>query len=232
MSRSSPWGCLSDITILVADVRNYTLFSEQLPIFRLSAVMSRLFRSATEVVEASGGTVDKFIGDAVMARWIVEEAASVGDTVLAALWCSVDLNRCIQEINRAFPNLPFPLTIGVGINSGQAALGNVDLHNRRNFTALGDSVNFAFRLEALTQKLGRSVVIGSDAYHHLPEKIWKRRTQSVTVKGKDAPIAVCVANFDELNEFLPPRTPSPWGSSSAHAFDAGRSASVTRRLGA
>lgn len=85
----------------------------------------------------------------------------------------------------------------MGINTGRAVLGNVGGSIGRDYTAIGDAVNMAFRIEAATRTLNTDIVLGKDSYKHLPESVWKGKTHKINVKGKSTEIDVCALNFDK-----------------------------------
>lgn len=113
-----------------------------------------------------------------------------------------------DDLNRERPDLPLPLRIGVGINSGQALLGNMGGNIHRDYTAIGDTVNVTFRLEAETRNLGKDVVIGPECHKAVPADTCRKHLRQVTVKGKTAPIDVCAFTFAELAELVPALPPS------------------------
>lgn len=189
---------IEDITILVADIRGFTSLSEAIPIKTLTRIMSEWFREVTECVQRSGGIVDKFIGDCVYARWHSARSSCEQDMVWNSLRAALAINGVTDSLYRQNPELPHPLHIGVGINTGQAAVGV-----GRDNTAIGDAVNLAFRLETASKELGRDIVISASSYRHLPEELWRDRRSRVTVKGKKEPVEVCGLNFDELRAALP-----------------------------
>lgn len=193
-------GAIHQITVLVTDVRGYTSMSEKLPVDILARVMSSWFRVASEIVARNDGVVDKFIGDAIMVRWTDEPKDSIS-TVLSALKTAVEFNKELDGINAQFPDLPAPLKIGIGINSGQAVLGNVG-GSSRDYTALGDSVNLAFRFESASKELGKDVVIGPTSCEQVKEELVKSNLQSIKVKGKEDPIQVCALTFDQIGDLF------------------------------
>jgi len=180
---------VQDIIVLVADVRDFTVMSGQIDVGLLAQVMGRWFGQVNKIVEMHHGVVDKFIGDAVMARWLApcDRAEAMVSETLQTACC---LHAAVKDINAAFLGLPAPLRIGVGINMGQAMLGNVGASNARDYTAMGDSVNMAFRIEKASKELKKEIVMGADAYKHLPEALRCGRPHTISVKGKDAPLAV------------------------------------------
>jgi class 3 adenylate cyclase len=148
------------------------------------------FRAATDCIRQREGLVDKFLGDCVYARWEARH-----DTA-RAVWCAVDatcqLNRISRRMRDTHAELPQPLTIGVGITLGDAAIGTDKDH-----TALGDTVNVAFRLQARSKTLGKDIVIADEAYKRLPESTWTGREQRVKVEGKTKPVDVLGLSFSE-----------------------------------
>jgi len=193
-------GAIHQITVLVTDVRGYTSMSEKLPVDILARVMSSWFRVASEIVARNDGVVDKFIGDAVMVRWTDEQIEGFSP-VLSALKTAMEFNKELYGINAQFPDLTSSLKIGIGINSGQAVLGNVG-GSSRDYTALGDSVNLAFRLESASKELGKDVVIGPTSCEQITKEVVESNQQSVTVKGKENPILVCALTFDQIEDLF------------------------------
>jgi adenylate cyclase len=181
--------------ILVADIRGFTRMSEAIPVRTLTEIMNQWFREATQCINARRGTVDKFMGDCVYARW----EANVDPTavLLRALDAACSLDRITQRINESRPNLPHPLKIGVGINIGNAALGT-----EQGRTAIGDAVNLTFRLQEQTKNLGRSILLNRDAYLNLPPEHWQGREQTISVAGKTQPLNVWGITFEEANALL------------------------------
>jgi len=192
----------SEITILVCDIRNYTALSEKLPTNQLAQMMAKWFKLATQVIEEHAGTIDKFIGDAIMVRWTIDYKKDVKVSVLHALNVAQKLNEISAQINELYPGLPFPFRVGVGINTGRAVLGNMGGAGYREYTALGDAVNMAFRFESESKKLGKDVVLGYDSCTHLPQVLWEKSLRAVTVKGKADAISVWAVSFDEIASAL------------------------------
>ena len=190
------------ITVLVSDIRGYTSLSEQMNVSRLADMLGRWFAVASEIVELNRGVVDKFLGDAVMVRWLTEHMEPE-ETVIAALKTAHELNQAAAQFNTDFPDLPLPLRIGVGINTGQAVVGTLGSVRGRDYTAVGDAVNLAFRFENATKELNTDVVLGPDSYELLPNTIWKKGLCSVSVKGKEKPITVCALSFSDLAIIVP-----------------------------
>lgn len=193
---------MKEITLLVCDIRNYTPISECMPPNELAALMAKWFKMATKVIEECAGTIDKFIGDAIMVRWAPGPGKSVRDNVASALKVAKRLSEICGQVNASHARLPYPFRVGVGINTGKAVLGSLGGSGYREYTAIGDSVNMAFRFESESKNLGKDVVIGADSYKHLPERLWSSALRAVTVKGKSEPVSVWALLFNELDAVL------------------------------
>ena len=192
---------ISEITVLVADIRDYTSISEQLPINLLAKLVGQWFRSVNDIIEKNGGVVDKFIGDAVMACWLMSKKTphlSINRTLRAAY----ELHTMTNELNQIYPQLPKPLRIGVGVNTGEAMVGDMGSGRLQDYTVLGDSVNIAFRLEKATKELKTDVVISHSSVKHLPHPLWEKCQCFLKIKGKDEPVRVCQLKFQELADVL------------------------------
>jgi adenylate cyclase len=124
--------------------------------------MSDWFRECSEITKGHGGTVDKFIGDAVLAYWIApQQASQLAGEVNAALDTACDLvtraGTFSARLNQRFPGHMF--AIGIGLNAGEAVFGNVETSEIQSFTVVGNSVNVAFRLESLTKEKGYPILV-------------------------------------------------------------------------
>lgn len=190
---------ICNLTVLVSDIIGYTDLSSKADPDLLASVLGAWCRAVSESTEKHGGVVDKFIGDAVMVRWVTE-GAKLEESIMSALKLSHDINVVTTTINQTFPDLPTPLSVGVGINTGQAILGSVGGSTRRDYTAIGDAVNIAFRLESATRGLNCDIVIGESSYKHLPKQIWEGKVRQVQVKGKDKPLTVSALTFADISE--------------------------------
>lgn len=183
------------ITILVADIRGFTSLSENVPIRTLTRMMNTWFNEVSDVIIANQGTVDKFIGDCVFARWEAHEDEQ--STVINALVAAEAINNITQHLNKDYKEIPEQLNIGVGINTGAAAVGK-----GADPTALGDAVNIAFRLESATKLLGRDIVLSESAYRHLPKSLWQFNAQKIKIKGKRDPLRIIAFDFGQVDAIL------------------------------
>jgi adenylate cyclase len=190
------------ITALVVDIHDYTAMSGLLPFNVLGKLVSHWLARMSEVAENNKGVIDKFLGDAVMLRWVTEPEAEVDNTVVIALKAALDAARATEDLNSEFPDLPIRLRIHAGLNHGLATFGTIGGRRGGDYTALGDSVNLAFRLEKTTDGIGADISIGPDAYHQLPNACWTDRLHTVKIAGKREPVEVCGLKFENLAEWF------------------------------
>ncbi len=178
-----------ELTVLFADVRDFTSISEHLSPEALSELINAYLTAMSEVIrDGHQGTLDKYIGDAVMAFWgaPVPNARHAQDAVRAAL----AMQRAAQTLNQEFLRKGWPqLSIGVGLNTGPMRVGDMGSKIRRAYTVMGDSVNLGARLEGLTKVYGVDILIGENTRALLPA--WTcREVDRVRVKGKDRSVAI------------------------------------------
>lgn len=194
------------ITVLVIDIRNYTGLTRQVEEQLLSQVIGSWFGSAGDIIRRYGSWVDKYIGDAVMAVWIHntdKESGSVAPTeMLQVLHALHALHAMSDELNNKF-TLPFRLRIGAGVNTGNAIVGQMGAGDRPEYTALGDTVNAAFRLESATKEISADIALGETTYALIPsaERL-KFQKHSVNLKGYDMPTMTYAGTFADLACFL------------------------------
>ncbi len=152
------------VSILVVDIRNYTVLSEGIPGDFLSRLVGRWFQEVSGIIEKNNGSIDKFIGDAVMALWLKTRTEGNKQHITGPIRAAVEMVGLAQsfhkELTSAYPTFSFH--VGCGVNCGQAILGNVGVDARRDFTTVGDCVNVAFRLETLCKELGRPIVVSEE----------------------------------------------------------------------
>ena len=185
---------IEQITILVADIRGYTSLSEQIPINILSKFMSKWFQEVHACIVENNGTVDKFIGDCVYARWI--NAADTKESVINAMRSALEISDITNRLVTSNPDIKHPLKIGAGVNTGSAALGLTQ------DTALGDAVNLAFRLESATKDIDKDLILSADSYTHLPETCWQESIEEIKIKGRKVKVSVWGLMFSEIDDVL------------------------------
>jgi adenylate cyclase len=192
------------ISVLVVDIRNFTTLTRNISEEVLSKVMGTWFQRAGDIIREHGSWVDKYIGDAVMAVWI-HEAQEIPDTEMKQIFHSLQaLHRMTSELHLQYP-LPFQLQIGAGLNTGYGMVGNAGSSNCPEYTALGDTVNTAFRLETSTKQLQTDIALGITTYQYLPPR--ERQAlpftkQIVHLKGYEVAVPTYTGTFADLDTFL------------------------------
>jgi PAS domain S-box-containing protein len=178
-------GKRSDITILFADIRGFTAFSEQHSPEDLVAVLNRYLAAAAEAVLDHEGTVDKFLGDAVMA-WF-NAPLPQPDHTLRAVKSALAIRSAIAALHAEMP-METHLDFGVGIHYGEAVLGWIGTEKRLEYTAISDSVNTTKRIQENCAK--NQILISLDAYKRVKDQIEAKPFVPLSVKGKTQPIEV------------------------------------------
>jgi len=178
-----------ELTILFADIQGFTSFSEKLDPEELTAFLNKFLTSMTRRIFEYQGTVDKYIGDAVMAIFgaplAFDDHAERG--VGAALGMREELERVREEWGDF---LPGTFDLKLGLNTGPVVVGNMGSDMRFDYTVLGDNVNLAARLEALTRQYGVSLLISEATLDAVGDAFLVRELDSVRVKGKEKPVVI------------------------------------------
>ncbi len=180
------------ISILVVDIRNYTGLSEAIPAEDLSRIIGGWFKDVGQIIEQNGGSIDKFIGDAVMAFWLKAKTEGNTNHVIGPLKSSREMVRLARSYHEKlvsqYPDFGF--SIGCGINTGKAILGSVGVDSLRTFTAVGDSVNVAFRMESLCKELKHPIVLSEEVKNAAGEEFEFEDLGPQRVKGKSHDLRV------------------------------------------
>ncbi|KTD59744.1 adenylate cyclase [Legionella sainthelensi] len=177
------------ITILFSDIKNFTTISESTSPQKLMTYLSDYFQSMTEAVIQHEGTLDKYIGDAVMAIWNAP-SKDVEHAFHACETARVMLER-LQILNQKHKNDGFPeFKIRIGIHTGEAIVGNVGSEDRLSYTALGDTVNLASRLESISKNYNTQIIVSHATFNHVSDKFLFRFLDEVAVRGKQESIAI------------------------------------------
>ncbi|MDM4770157.1 CHASE2 domain-containing protein [Solimonas sp. SE-A11] len=178
-----------EMTVLFSDVRNFTSISEKLDAKELAAMINAFLTKQTGVVQKHRGTIDKYIGDLIMAFWGAPLPDK--DHALNGVLTGMEMQRAIRELDPEFEKRGWPkLHIGVGINSGKMNVGNMGSEFRMAYTVIGDSVNLGSRLEGLTKEYGVGILISEDTRNLLPSDWAFREVDLVRVKGRGEPVAI------------------------------------------
>jgi len=189
------------ISVVVVDIRQFTVLTRQLDEQILSELIGTWFRQAGNIIREAGSWVDKYIGDAVMAVWFHKTDTVSPDEIRHICLALDQLAQMTEELNQKFANLPFPVRVGAGVNTGYAMVGNTGSGDRPDYTALGDTVNAAFRLESATKEIGKDIALGGTTYQalsRLPIDTSVFTEKHVDLKGYDQPTQTFGCTFGEL----------------------------------
>jgi adenylate cyclase len=175
-------GQLAEVCVLFSDVRDFTTLSEKMPPSVVTTVLQRYFDRMVHAVHRFNGTVDKFIGDGMMI--LFGAPLKLKDPCGDAVRCALAMMEELDKLNVEFAREGLPtLTIGIGINFGTVTVGNIGSSERHNYSAIGDAVNVAARVEGLTKDLGRKIVITEDVVSRIGEGFNFDPLGSHNVKG-------------------------------------------------
>lgn len=177
-----------ELTVLFSDVRGFTSISEGLSPPQLSKLINDFLTPMTRIIHSHRGTIDKYMGDAVMAFWGApipdsEHATHAVETALAMIERAATLSAEFQA-----NGLP-AIAIGVGLNTGQMSVGNMGSEFRMAYTVMGDAVNLGSRLEGLTKEYGVGIIVSETTRKAAPEFVYRELDQ-VKVKGKDKAVVI------------------------------------------
>ena len=180
-----------DITVLFTDIRSFTSFSDNTEPEKVVEMLNCYFSNMSDVIFDHRGTIDKFIGDAIMAFW--GAPIKVDDHPDLALSAAIGLIKKLDKVNEELKLLDlgdFEVNIGVGINSGDAIIGNVGSDKKRDYTAIGDTVNLASRLESINKNFGTNIIISEFTRKRLKGNIPVRIIDEVEVRGKKEKVII------------------------------------------
>lgn len=186
--KASMEGESREMTVLFTDVRGFTTISEGLEPKALSALMNEFLTPLTEVIYRHRGTIDKYMGDCIMAFWgaPLPDGSHARNGILAGL----EMQRTLKEMQDHFRSKSWPeIRIGVGLNTGRMSVGNMGSRVRLAYTVMGDAVNLASRLEGLTKEYGTDIIVGEETRNAVPDVVF-REIDLVRVKGKDTAVAI------------------------------------------
>ncbi len=183
-----------EMTVMFSDVRGFTTISEGLDPKQLSQLMNEFLTPMTHVIHYNRGTIDKYMGDAIMAFW----GAPMFDKQHAknALHAAIEMIHALAKLNQEFSAKGWPpINIGIGLNSDVMTVGNMGSEFRMAYTVMGDGVNLASRLESLTKNYGVHIIVSEFTKALVPEFAY-RELDNVRVKGKEKPVAI----FEPIGE--------------------------------
>ena len=178
-----------EVTVLFSDIRGYTTLTENLEAGKVVEMLNAYFETMVEAVFNYEGTLDKFIGDAIMA--VYGAPLPLQNHAWAAVQSALDMRQRLIRFNseRITQNQP-EIRIGIGISSGEVVSGNIGSQRKMEYTVIGDGVNLSSRLEGVTKQYGCDIVLSEHTYELCQDKIWVRELDKTRVKGKTQPVSI------------------------------------------
>ncbi|HEY9666512.1 MAG TPA: adenylate/guanylate cyclase domain-containing protein [Coleofasciculaceae cyanobacterium] len=182
-------GDAAEVSVLFSDIRGYTNLVESMEPEEVVSMLNEYFGQMAEPIFSHKGTLDKYIGDAIMA--VFRSPTQLEDHAWRAVQTALEMRSNLAEYNaRRLAEGKKAIRIGIGIHSGTAISGNIGHSRRMEFTVIGDDVNLASRLEGTTKLYGCDIAISSSTYNTCDHRLWVRELDIVRVKGKIHPVSV------------------------------------------
>lgn len=177
-----------ELTVLFSDVRGFTSISEKLEADELAKLINEILSPITKIIHKNNGTIDKYIGDAIMAFW--GAPLENKNHAFKALTAALAITPTLEELNQEFKKKGWPdIKVGIGLNTGNMSVGNMGSEFRVAYTVLGDAVNLGARLEGLTKQYGVDLIVSEFTRNAAPEFQYKE-LDKVKVKGKLKPVTI------------------------------------------
>ena len=185
-------GTKREITVLFTDIQNFTRLCEKNSPDTIVNILNQFFTEMVKIIHKYNGLVDKFIGDAIMAIWGSPKVLEKSLQANLAAKCALDMKQELKQLNQMWKELGFNETINIriGINTDEAITGNVGSLQRMQFSAVGDSVNVASRLESVNKVYGTSILLSENTANLLENGYNLREIDTVIVPGKDLPLNI------------------------------------------
>lgn len=177
-----------ELTVMFCDMRGFTALSECMPPLQLQALLNRVFTRLTEVIQSERGTIDKYMGDCVMAFW--GAPVSSQDHAACAVRAALRMAAVVQQLNQEHHAQGLPeVGVGIGLNTGLMCVGDMGSDIRLSYTVIGDAVNLGSRLEGLCKIYGVAVIASEFAVAQTPGFVWQELDR-VRVKGKSQAVGI------------------------------------------
>ncbi len=177
-----------ELTVLFSDIRSFTSISEGMNARDLSDLLNEYLTPMTKIIQKHHGTIDKYIGDAVMAFWGAPIKQS--DHAKRALVAAIEMLQVLKEMNKGFVKKGWPaLKIGIGLNTGDMRVGDMGSEFRKAYTVMGDAVNLGSRLEGQTKSYGVELIVSESTRAAVPDYVY-RELDRIRVQGKDEPVTI------------------------------------------
>lgn len=177
-----------ELTVMFCDIRGFTQMSETMEPTQLQALLNSVFSRLTELIRANRGTIDKYMGDCVMAFW--GAPVETPDHAALAVKTALEMTAAIRLLNEEHRAKGLPeIGIGIGLNTGTMCVGDMGSDVRRSYTVIGDAVNLGSRLEGLSKTYGVEIVVSEPTRRQARDFAWQELDR-VRVKGKDQAVAI------------------------------------------
>jgi adenylate cyclase len=171
------------MTVLFSDIRGFTTLSESIPAEEVILTLNEYITEMVEIILKYNGTLDKYIGDAIMAFY--NDPVDLPDHPLRAVLTAIEMKNALDKLNEKWATEGRPtLTIGIGINTGEMIVGHMGSPRLVDYTVIGDNVNLTSRIEGLTKEYGVSIIISESTYNEVKDSIECRFLGDCTVKGR------------------------------------------------
>ncbi len=177
-----------ELTVMFCDMRGFTKMSEQMEPLQLQALLTGVFSRLTSLIRGNRGTIDKYMGDCVMAFW--GAPVETADHAHLAVKSAMEMANAVRDINQEHRAQGLPeIGIGIGLNTGTMCVGDMGSNIRRSYTVIGDAVNLGSRLEGLSKAYGVDIVVSETTRKLAPDFAWQELDR-VRVKGKEQAVAI------------------------------------------
>ncbi|WP_367848553.1 CHASE2 domain-containing protein [Rhodoferax sp. WC2427] len=177
-----------ELTVMFCDIRGFTQMSENMEPLQLQAVLNGVFSQLTAQIRTHRGTIDKYMGDCVMAFWGAPVATA--DHAQLSVQAALAMVQAVEQLNEEHRSRSIPeISIGIGLNTGSMCVGDMGSNIRRSYTVIGDAVNLGARLEGLSKIYGVAIVVSASTRAQAPECVWQE-LDKVRVKGKEQAVAI------------------------------------------
>jgi adenylate cyclase len=199
-----PGGQVKDLTVMFSDIRDFTSLSEGLTPDELVNLLNQYLSAMTDILFRNLGTLDKYIGDAIMGFW--GSPFPQKDHAACACRCALEMIAGLEALNRKWAEQGRrPIAIGIGLNSGPVNVGNMGSDKRLAWTVMGDNVNLASRLEGMTKQYRARVIISESTYDQVADQFVAREVDRIRVKGKKQPVVIyeLLAPISERDAYAP-----------------------------
>ncbi|NJO39835.1 MAG: GAF domain-containing protein [Cyanobacteria bacterium CRU_2_1] len=180
-------GDRKEVSVLFSDIRSYTTLTESMEAEEVVTMLNEYFETMVDAVFRYKGTLDKYIGDAIMA--VFGSPLPLDDHAWMAVQTALEMRRRLKDFN-ADRSEKRKINIGIGINSDSVISGNIGSSKRMEFTAIGDGVNLGSRLEGASKIYGTDIVISENTYAPCADRVWARELDCIRVKGKNNPVSI------------------------------------------